>query len=99
MSTWSSLSDSQRAYYMAFYARVVDNVRQEPVNNTDVGSWYGRWFHPSDAELCAVQETGDHLTRTINYHLNQDQRDALILWLDEHPEDRWQPPIEPEPEN
>ena len=80
---------------MAFNAPVVNNVRQEPDNNTDVGGWAGTMFHPSDAELCAVQDTGDHLTRTINYRLNQDQRNALLLWLEEHPEDRWQ---EPEPE-
>ena len=99
MSTWSSLSESQRAYYTAFHAPVVNNVRQEPGGNTDISQWNGLMFYPSEAELCTVQETGDHLTRTINYHLNQDQRNALLLWLDEHPEDRWQPPPEPEPEN
>ena len=99
MSTWSSLSESQRAYYMAFHAPVVNNVRQEPDNNTNVDGWNGFLFYPSEAELCTVQETGEHLVRTINYRLNQDQRNALLFWLDEHPEDRWQPPPEPEPEN
>ena len=79
---------------MAFYAPVVNNVRQEPENNTDVGGWIGGMFHPSEAELCAVQDTGDALTRTINYRLNDNQVNALLLWLEEHPEDRFQPPIQ-----
>lgn len=98
MSSWSSLGESQRTYYMAFYAPVVNNVRQEPDNNTEVGGWT-RMLHPSEAELCSVQETGEHLVRTINYRLNQVQMDALLFWLEENPEDRWQPPPEPEPEN
>ena len=94
MSTWSSLSESQKAYYMAFHAPVVNNVRQEPENNTVVGGWMERQFHPSEGELCAVQDTGDALTRTINFSLNENQRNALLLWLEEHPEDRFQPPIQ-----
>tara|TARA_Y100001958_G_scaffold77370_1_gene52170 strand:- start:139 stop:393 length:255 start_codon:yes stop_codon:yes gene_type:complete len=84
---------------MAFHAPVVNNVRQEPDNNTNVDGWNGLMFYPSEAELCSVQETGEHLVRTINYRLNQDQRNALLFWLEENPEYRWQAPPEPEPEN
>ena len=79
MTTWQNLSNQQKNFYTEFYAPVENNVRQLPQDNDVV---YG--YTPTEAQIHAVCETGDRLTRTINYRLTANQHLAIAAWIREY---------------
>jgi hypothetical protein len=82
------MSACEQAIHLAFYAKIENNQRQIPENDDMVLVAH---CTPSDTWLLCVQDTGEDLVRTINYRLNENQVNALLFWLNEHPEDRYQP--------
>jgi len=81
-AVWGDLTDSERGIYMNFYARTVNNIRVQPGNNDVI--WPRRIYTPTEAQINAVSDTGDDLVRTINYRLNDDQYNAIQIWVREH---------------
>ena len=81
---WSEATKGEKAYYLAFSSRVFETREvPEPLDNDIIGN---KWLTPTEGEQSAVQETGDMLVRTINYKLNNNQSNALRLWLKENPD-------------
>jgi hypothetical protein len=81
MTTWQNLSNSQKNYYLEFYAPTENNVRQIPLNDDVVGP---RYYTPEEAQINAVCDMGDRLCRTINYRLTTYQHLAIAAWVREH---------------
>ena len=82
MPLWAELTEGQREYYLAFHAPIENNVPEQPGNNTDVPV---RQINPTEGQYNTMRETGSALVRTINYRLNENQRNAVAIWLDENP--------------
>jgi hypothetical protein len=81
MPAFSELTMAQQNYYMAFHAPVVNNVPQHPNNNDLIPFAY--MITPTEGQLNAVRDTGDQLVRTINYRLNERQRNSLLEYLED----------------
>jgi len=94
--TWASLPQESKDYYLAFHAPIEDGEPRVPQENDYI---FGVQCFPSEAQLNAVQDTGEELVRTINYRLNERQRQALLQWLEVHPEHRFRPRVEENQEN
>ena len=94
--TWASLPQESKDYYLAFHAPIEDGEPRVPQENDYI---FGAQCVPSEAQLNAVQDTGEELVRTINYRLNERQRQALLQWLQVHPERRFRPRVEEIQEN
>ncbi len=84
-TTWAELRECEKMWYMAFWAPVVNNVRQVP-NNNDICQIGWNWAPPTDLQLGTVIDRGDELVRTTNWRPNEEQRNAMIFWLEENPE-------------
>ena len=89
--TWVSLPQESKDYYLAFHVPIEDGEPRVPQENDYV---YRFQCSPSETQLNAVQDTGEELVRTINYALNERQRQALLQWLEVHPEHRFRPRVE-----
>lgn len=94
--TWASLPQESKDYYLAFHAPIEND---EPVVPQDNDFIFGSQCVPREAELNDVQDTGEELVRTINYRLNERQRQALLQWLEVHPESRFRPRVEENQDN
>jgi len=94
--TWASLPQESKDYYLAFHARIENDEPVVPQENDFI---CGAQCVPSEAELNDVQDTGEELVRTINYRLNERQRQALLQWLEVRPEHRFRPRVEENQEN
>ena len=94
--TWASLPQESKDYYLAFHALIENDEPVVPQENDFI---FGAQCVPSEAQLNAVQDTGEELVRTINYRLNERQRQVLLLWLEVHPEHRFRPRVEENQEN
>jgi hypothetical protein len=80
MPAFSELTMARQNYYMAFHAPVVNNVPHHPNNNDLIPT---HMITPTEGQLNAVRDTGDQLVRTINYRLNERQRNSLIEYLED----------------
>jgi len=81
---WGDLRECEKAWYMAFWAPIENNVRVLPGNN-DFMHVGVNWAHPSDLQLNTVRnEESDELVRTTHWRPTVEQRNALILWLEEN---------------
>jgi hypothetical protein len=80
MPTFSTMTMAQQNYYLAFHAPVVNNVTRHPNNNELIPT---HMITPTEGQLNAVRDTGDQLVRTINYCLNERQRNSLIEYLED----------------
>lgn len=85
-TVWAELRECEKAWYMAYWAPIENNVRLEPGNN-DVCQVGWNWAPPSQLQLDTVIDRGDELMRTTNWSPNEEQRNALILWIEENPVD------------
>jgi len=84
-TTWVELRECEKIWYMAFWAPVENNVRQVP-NNNDICQIGWNWAPPTDLQLGTVIDRGDELVRTTNWRPNEEQRNAMIFWLEENPD-------------
>jgi hypothetical protein len=81
MTTWQNLSNQEKEFYAEFYAPVENNVRQLPGDNDLL---IHRQYTPTEAQINYVCDTGDRLTRTINYRMNAYQHTAVVQWIQGH---------------
>ena len=81
MTTWQNLSNSQKNYYLEFYAPTENNVRQIPRDDDMVWPCH---YTPYEAQINAVCDMGGRLCRTINYPLTANKRLAISAWVREH---------------
>ena len=79
MTSWQNLTNSQKNYYLEFYAPTENNVCQTPRDDELVYH-----YTPCEAQINAVCDTGDRLCRTINYRLTANKRLAISAWVREH---------------
>jgi hypothetical protein len=68
---------------MEFYAPVNNNLKVMPGNNDLLVDEY---VSPTDAQINSVIDTGENLARRAIGFLTAGQRNAIIFWIDEHPE-------------
>ena len=80
---WRDLIESERSIYMEFYAPMENNLGIMPENGGIVSN---QCISPTDGQINSVIDTGDNLTRTFAGFLTVGQRNAVIFWIDEHPE-------------
>ena len=81
---WGDLRECEKAWYMAFWAPIENNVRVQPGNN-DFMQVGVNWAHPTDLQLNTVRYEGsDELVRTTHWRPSVEQRNAMILWLEEN---------------
>ena len=85
-TTWAELRECEKIWYMAFWCPVVNNVRQIPNNNDPIQVGCD-WAPPTALQLGTVIDRGDDLVRTTHWCPNEGQRNALLFWLEENPED------------
>jgi hypothetical protein len=85
-TVWAELRECEKAWYMAYWAPVENNVRQEPQNN-DVCQVGWNWAPPTELQLGTVIPTGDELVRVTHWRPTADQEQALLFWLEENPGD------------
>jgi len=75
--------ESERSIYLEFYAPVNNNLKAMPGNNDLMVDEY---VLPTDDQINSVIYTGENLTRRAGSLLTAGQRNAVIFWIDEHPE-------------
>ena len=80
---WSDLMESERSIYMEFYAPIENNVGVMPENNEIVGN---QCISPTTSQINCVIDSGDNLMRGSTGFLTVGQHNAVIFWIDEHPE-------------
>ena len=82
-TSWHNLLESEKCFYMEFYAPIEDNLKVMPDNNDLISS---ECYLPNDGQLNYVLDRGDNLVRSIGSRLNDGQRNAIIFWIEEHVE-------------
>ena len=82
-TSWQHLLESEKCFYMEFYAPIEDNLKVMPDNNDLISS---ECYLPNDGQLNYVLDRGDNLVRSIGSRLNDGQRNAIIFWIEEHVE-------------
>ena len=78
---WQALSVEEQNFYLEFHRPLINNTREIPENEELV--YYGHCV-PTEAHINTVCDTGDSLTRTLNFQLNEGQYNAIIAWIVEH---------------
>lgn len=83
-TTWAEFRECERVWYMAFWAPVENNIRVQP-NNDDSIQVGRNWAPPTALQLGTVIDTGYELVRTTHWRPDENQRNALLFWLEENP--------------
>ena len=80
---WRLLLESEKSFYMEYYAPIENNLKVMPENNDLVSSDY---YIPNEGQLNYVIDTGENHNRSIGVRLTDGQRNAVIFWIEDHAE-------------
>ena len=75
---WQNLEPEEQNFYLEFHRPLINNIREIPDNEELI--YYGACV-PTEAHINGVCDTGDRLTRTLNFRLTVGQRNAIIDWI------------------
>jgi hypothetical protein len=80
---WADLRECEKAWYMAYLAPIENGERQMPDDNDVCQIW-----PPGELQLRTVKawNDSDELVRTTCWVPNEEQRRALLLWIEENPQ-------------
>lgn len=82
---WMDLRECEKVWYMAYWAPIENNARVQPSDN-DVCQEGWNWARPTALQLSCVQDHGDELVRTTHWRPTEEQRNALLFWIEQNPQ-------------